>query len=66
MSGEARSERPVNPLFNILGSMDGTRIRGGCESCDAWQEMKTIGGGVFSLDVYHDDGCPVLLAKGRK
>jgi hypothetical protein len=28
--------------------------------------MRTVGGGVFELKVYHDDDCPVLAAIGSQ
>jgi hypothetical protein len=54
-------------LVNSLGSMDGARVEGGCDYCSAYQVMRTVGGGVFELKVFHDYDCPVLLkVEGRK
>jgi hypothetical protein len=52
------------PIAELLGSMDGTVIPGGCDQCNATQHMKTMANGVFMCEVRHDDNCPVLL-RGR-
>ena len=54
-----------NPIMNLLGSLDGAVIPGGCDQCDAEQHMRNAGGGVFVCEVRHDDDCPVLTGKSR-
>lgn len=53
-----------NPLRRTLtdyfGALDGQRIPGGCEVCDAYQTVTPIVAGAWSINVFHDDGCPVL------
>jgi hypothetical protein len=61
MTVDLPSRNPAGgPLANVLGPLDGARISGGCYHCDAYQTMKTVGGGVWELTVHHDDGCPTL------
>jgi len=61
------AERPVNPLANVLGPLDGATVPGGCESCEAYQIVRSEAPGMWVIDVFHDEGCPVLLkAKGEK
>jgi len=43
-----------------LGPLDGARIPGGCDHCDAYQAVRAVEAGIWSIGVYHDDGCPIL------
>jgi gamma-glutamyl-gamma-aminobutyrate hydrolase PuuD len=45
-------------LNKLLNSLDGLRIPGGCDHCDAYQEMKTEADGMYRITVCHDDDCP--------
>jgi len=49
--------------FRALDALAGRRIPGGCDDCDAYQEMTTDGAGVYVLTVFHDDTCPWLNAR---
>lgn len=49
-------------LAAMLGPLDGDRIPGGCDTCDAYQTVHPLTAGVWSLTVHHDDWCPVLEA----
>ena len=50
-----------------LRALTGRRIPGGCDDCDAYQELEEASPGVFVNTVRHDDGCPVLARyKGDK
>ena len=49
-------------LTNMLGPLDGARVRGGCDACDAYQTVKPITAGVWNIDVHHDPWCPRLAA----
>ena len=40
-------------------------IHGGCDDCDAYQEMTTDGAGVYVVTVRHDASCPWLRAHER-
>lgn len=44
-------------LDEIFEGMAGQRIPGGCDDCDAWQEM-TQQYGIHVITVHHDDTCP--------
>lgn len=58
--GQAEAARKLGPL-------DGSRIPGGCDQCDAYQEVEPVRPGVWVVTVHHDPGCPVLAAKeGRR
>jgi hypothetical protein len=49
-------------LVDLLGPLDGARIPGGCEDCDAYQTVEPVAEGVWSLTVHHDRACPAYLA----
>ena len=53
-----------NPIHEMLAkeAAKGQRVRGGCDSCDAFQTLEEVDEGVWSLTVHHDDWCPVLRA----
>lgn len=51
--------------FRALDALAGRRIPGGCDDCDAYQEMTTDGGGVYVVTVRHDASCPWLRAHER-
>lgn len=53
-------------VARVLGPLDGERVPGGCEDCDAYQEVTAVNPGVWSITVHHDDDCPFLAAyEGR-
>ena len=45
-----------------LGPLDGERIPGGCETCDAFQTVEPVAAGVWMTTVHHDEWCPTLAA----
>jgi hypothetical protein len=45
-----------------LGPLEGSRIPGGCNSCDAYQTVAPVEAGVWTISVHHDDDCPVFAA----
>ena len=51
-----------NPIHEMLAkeAAKGQQIRGGCDSCDAFQTIEEVDDGVWSLTVHHDTWCPVL------
>jgi hypothetical protein len=51
---------PDNGLRDLLRSLTGQTIAGGCDSCDAEQSMDEVHPGVFVNTIRHDDGCPFL------
>lgn len=58
--GQARAAR-------MLGPLDGKRVPGGCEYCDAYQEVAAVEAGAWSITVRHDDDCPFLAEiEGRR
>jgi hypothetical protein len=47
-------------LLPLLGPLDGARIAGGCDYCNAYQTVEPIEAGVWTCRVHHDDWCPWL------
>lgn len=45
---------------DLLGPLDGARIPGGCETCDAYQTVHPESTGVWTIDIHHDSDCPRL------
>lgn len=56
MSGDVRA---------LLNSLDGLRLAGGCDRCDAYTEVRSGGDGVSVMTVRHDDDCPDLARRRR-
>lgn len=50
-----------------LAALDGLRIDGGCEHCNAVQQIDAHWGGahIHRLTIYHDDSCP-QINKGNR
>jgi hypothetical protein len=55
-------------ILRTLGPLEGARIPGGCDGCDAYQTVDAVESGVWKITVHHDDGCPVLkrIERGKK
>jgi hypothetical protein len=62
-----RGRQPQDPVTAFLAALDGARIPGGCDHCDAYQAVQAHAGGtrVHLIRVYHDDDCPWWLARKR-
>lgn len=52
-------------VTQLLGPLDGARIPGGCDTCDAYQTVRRLARGVWDVTVYHDDWCPFLAELER-
>ncbi len=59
---ERQGPAPGDVLRGILGPLDGARIPGGCDCCNAYQTVQPIAAGIWSITVLHDDDCPWLAA----
>lgn len=46
-----------------LDGLLGRRMPGGCDDCNAIQQLTASAPGVYSLRVFHDTTCPTLAAK---
>jgi hypothetical protein len=57
---------PGDPMVNILGPLDGARVLGGCEHCDAWQTVSAVSAGVWGITVHHDDWCPIVAERKER
>ena len=60
-----RRPRPQNPVSAQLAALNGARIPGGCDHCDAYQTIHAHrhGPDVHSITVHHDDSCPWWAAR---
>lgn len=45
-------------IRETFARMDGAKIPGGCDECDAYQSMSVDTDGICHLTVHHDDWCP--------
>ena len=50
----------------LLHPLVGQRIPGGCDDCDAYQELYEVAPGLYLLGICHDDWCPELQLKQRR
>lgn len=54
---EPGSRPPADDIRTVLNRLDGARIPGGCDACDAYQTI-TSAGLLTEIRVHHDDWCP--------
>lgn len=47
-------------LADLLGPLDGARLPGGCDHCEADQTATPISAGVWQVTVHHATDCPWL------
>lgn len=45
-------------LVDLLAPLDGARVPGGCDHCDAYQTTTPLADGVWELTIHHDHDCP--------
>lgn len=66
---------PGTGLDDLLAQVVGKRIAGGCDDCDAYQEvtdqMPGMPGiepmvGIWFINICHDDDCPTLARHQRR
>jgi len=61
-----RKKLPAQPprdhgwLNDALTPIDGARVPGGCDDCDAYQVINATWGqrGLSRIEIHHDDWCP--------
>jgi hypothetical protein len=60
-----RRIRPQHPASATLAALDGQQIRGGCDHCDAVQEIRANADGadLHKITVHHDSWCPWWQAR---
>jgi hypothetical protein len=53
-----------NAFSATLAALDGARIAGGCDHCDAYQTVHANywGPNAHRLSIHHDDWCPFLAS----
>lgn len=49
-------------VARMLGPLEGARVPGGCDYCDAHQTVEPVAAGVWMFNVHHDEWCPWFLA----
>ncbi len=49
-------------FLDELGALEGLRIPGGCDDCDAYQVVDASHAPIFRLNVCHDERCPSYRA----
>jgi len=49
-------------LEEIYTQIAGHHFPGGCDDCDAYQDM-TKQAGLYVINIHHDDTCPYWLAR---
>lgn len=64
MSGKKLSPAQAG-MLRMLGPLDGEKIPGGCEQCNAYQTAELLGPGVWNISVHHDEWCPMIGGKGK-
>jgi hypothetical protein len=47
-----------NPVHELLDSLVGIEVDGGCPDCLAYQTIERVAGGVYVNRIFHDDTCP--------
>jgi hypothetical protein len=57
---------PQDWVRRLLGPLDGARIPGGCDRCDAYQPVEATLAGVWKITVHHDDWCPWVAARDAR
>lgn len=53
-------------LLRMFGPLEGGRIPGGCESCDAYQTVEPIRADIWRITTHHDDTCPWLRSRRNR
>ena len=51
---------------DVLGAIDGLRVAGGCEHCDAYQTVEPAFEGVWIFIIHHEDECPFWIDFQKK
>lgn len=67
MNDKQMTTPPGRPsrVSDLIASMDGARLPGGCDCCNAYQTIRAHAFGsqnIHMITVHHDDWCPVLAA----
>jgi hypothetical protein len=56
----------MSAFDELFKKIEGESIPGGCDQCEAYQIVEELSPGVHSLNIHHDDNCPVLRASRSK
>lgn len=66
MNGEPFTRKhPGQDPLAFLVDMDGLRLAGGCQDCDAYQTVDASLAPIYRITVHHDGTCPSYLAMGE-
>lgn len=63
---EHQSTAAYDTMRNLFGPLDGARIPGGCDHCNAYQTVTPVEAGMWNLRVHHDAWCPWYRARQRR
>jgi hypothetical protein len=60
--------RPTHPVTELLAPIDGQRIPGGCDHCNAYQvlTLHKWGPNAHAMTTHHDGWCPWLAEQQRR
>jgi hypothetical protein len=47
-----------NPVHELLDSLVGIEVDGGCPDCPAYQTIERVADGIYVNRIFHDDTCP--------
>ncbi len=45
-------------FLDEFGALEGLRVPGGCDDCDAYQVLDSSRAPFFRINVHHDESCP--------
>jgi hypothetical protein len=48
-----------------ISNREQNKIEGGCDTCNAYQTIKTNKNGIHQINIHHDDWCPTLQKINR-
>ena len=58
MSCPGEPDRDIHDVLrDVLGPLEGARVYGGCDDCDAFQTVEPVMAGVWKITVHHDSWC---------
>jgi hypothetical protein len=55
---DQRSHKDFNQVRELLDSLAGIEVDGGCDDCPAYQTIERVDVGDYVNRIFHDDTCP--------
>jgi hypothetical protein len=56
----------MSSFLEGFASLEGLRVPGGCDDCDAYQVVDCSHAPFFRINIHHDDTCPSYRAMQEK